>query len=260
MRHQLQRPEQSLGMIGPCPSLPPSGPRSRRSSRASLIGHGRRRYTLVIDRDWSGGPAPAALATTARLLWTVSHLSIGFECRYAALDVDAAPRSTPRSNAWPCGTATSARRSCRRPTNRGPTATRNSRWRRPAREQPGRSTARGSTSIGAGTAAWPRRQASTARRTAVRCRHAIPFAAFGVTPARGDGWRVNLFRIGRVDGVRHYLELRPDRHGHPRLPCAGVLGSAGVHRRLTLCRPAPALLLRAGRTATLAAGVARQEG
>jgi hypothetical protein len=34
---------------------------------------------------------------------------------------------------------------------------------------------------------------------------AIPFAAFGIRPGKGDVWSANLFRISRLDGDRQYL-------------------------------------------------------
>jgi hypothetical protein len=37
----------------------------------------------------------------------------------------------------------------------------------------------------------------------------IPFTAFGTTPEEGDQWHLNLFRISRVRGVRHYLAYAP---------------------------------------------------
>ena len=33
----------------------------------------------------------------------------------------------------------------------------------------------------------------------------LPFAAFDGAPQAGDAWRVNLFRISRVDGARQFL-------------------------------------------------------
>jgi hypothetical protein len=38
---------------------------------------------------------------------------------------------------------------------------------------------------------------------------AIPFAAFGIRPVKGDIWNANLFRISRLDGERQYLAYSP---------------------------------------------------
>ena len=43
---------------------------------------------VPIDRTWRGDPAPPGLDTTARVLWTVSHLWFAFECRFTELDMD----------------------------------------------------------------------------------------------------------------------------------------------------------------------------
>ncbi len=74
------------------------------------------------------------------------------------------PRSTRRSSASGCGTATSARRLSVIPANHGRTATRNSRWRPPANGAIWRFVARGWTWTGAGTAGWRRRRPSTRAR------------------------------------------------------------------------------------------------
>jgi hypothetical protein len=167
----------------------------------------RRAEPCSLDRLWNGDPAPAALATTARLLWTPADLWIGFECGYSELDIDAeADTSVERVALWD-------RDVCEafiwHPREPGPDSYKEfevaptGQWcdltiRRPRvdvdwRWNSGMETA---AAIDAGSAVW---------RAVMR----LPFAAFDGAPGPGDAWRVNLFRISRVKGVRHYLAYAP---------------------------------------------------
>jgi hypothetical protein len=52
----------------------------------------------------------------------------------------------------------------------------------------------------------------------------LPFDGLGGRPRPGDAWRLNLFRIGRVGGVRQYLALAPTLTAAPdfHVPAAFV--------------------------------------
>jgi hypothetical protein len=162
---------------------------------------------LVLDCSWSRDLAPAALATTARLLWTAADLWVGFSCAYTELDIDAdADPDLERHALWERDVCEIFVRSPREPHAASykefevaPTG----QWcdlaiHRPRvdvdwRWQSGMRTA---AAIDAASSTW-------------HAVMAVPFAAFGVTPAVGDRWHVNLFRIARVRGVRYYLAYAP---------------------------------------------------
>lgn len=164
---------------------------------------------VVIDRDWSGGLAPAALATTARLLWTPSHLWIGFDCGYTELDIDRGPEvdtALERVALWDrdvCEAFVQAPNEPRPDSYKEFEVAPTGQWcdlviRRARVDVDWR------WNSGMATAAVIDTEA---RRFAAVMR--VPFAAFGVAPRAGDRWRANLFRIGRVDGARHYLSFAP---------------------------------------------------
>ena len=44
--------------------------------------------THTLDQLWNGDLAPRQLGTTAKLLWTNSHLYVRFQCYYSELDVN----------------------------------------------------------------------------------------------------------------------------------------------------------------------------
>jgi hypothetical protein len=158
-----------------------------------------------LDRLWNGEPAPAALATTARLLWTASHLWLGFECGYAELDIDAAAdldTATERVALWDRDVCEAFVRSPREPRpdsykefEVAPTG----QWCDLAIHTP-RVDVDWRWNSGMETAA---EIDEAARRFRAVMR--LPFTAFDGTPGEGDVWAINLFRIGRVDGTRHYL-------------------------------------------------------
>jgi len=162
----------------------------------------------TIAHDWQGRPAPGDLMTEARVCWTVEHLWFGFECRYSELDIDAGVIDTTveRVGLWDrdvCEAfvwhprepaATSYREFEVAPTGqwcdlliRQPRVDVDWHW------NSGMETA---AAIDEATQVW---------RAVMR----VPFGAFDGPPEPGDVWRVNLFRIGRVGGARHYLSYAP---------------------------------------------------
>jgi alpha-galactosidase len=177
----------------------------------------------ALDRTWRGDPAPPALATTARLLWTAGHLCVAFTCAFTELDADDAPVDT--------------------------TAKRPGLWERDVCEAFVWSPAEPSTESYrefevAPTGQWydvavrrPRVDVDHAWRSgmetaaavdaAARTWHAtmrLPWSAFGRAPQAGDRWRINLFRIGRHAGERHYLAWSPTGTARPdfHVPAAFV--------------------------------------
>lgn len=163
----------------------------------------------AIDRLWNGDPAPASLPTNARLLWTASHLWLGFECGYAELDIDA-PADVDTANErvalWDRDVCEAFVRSPREPRpdsykefEVAPTG----QWcdlaiHRPRVDVDWRWN-------GGMTTAAAIDEADRSFRAVMR----LPFAAFDGAPVEGEVWAVNLFRIGRVDGVRQYLSYAP---------------------------------------------------
>ena len=156
---------------------------------------------------WSGELAPAGLATTARLIWTPSHLWVGFECGYVELDIDDAPdTSVERGALW-------ERDVCEAfiagPGEPGPESYKEfevaptGQWCDLAIRRP-RVDVDWTWHGGMETAA-----AIDDRIRTWRAVMRVPFAAFGATPVPGDAWRVNLFRISRAGGRRQYLAYAP---------------------------------------------------
>lgn len=159
----------------------------------------------MLDRLWSGDPAPAALTTTARLLWTASHLWLGFECGYAELDIDAPDEivpSTERVALWDrdvCEAFVRSRREPRPDSYKEFEVAPTGQWCDLAIHTP-RMDVDWRWNSGMETAAAID---DTARvfRAVMR----LPFVAFGGAPVEDEVWAVNLFRIGRVDGARQFL-------------------------------------------------------
>lgn len=160
-----------------------------------------------LTRSWRGDPAPAGMETVARVLWTTDALWIAFSCAYTELDVD---------------------------TSFDPAVERHGLWERDVCEVFVQSPYEPAPDAYkefevAPTGQWFDVAVRTPRvdvdwtwhaglRTAAAIDHAsrqwhavmqVPFAALGGTPRKGERWRVNLFRIGRVDGVRHFLAYAP---------------------------------------------------
>ena len=141
------------------------------------------------------------------MLWTPSHLWLGFECRYLELDADAAcDTAVERPALWERDVCEAFVQSPREP---GPESYKEfevaptGQWLDVAVRRP-RKTIDWHWQSGMETAAAID---AVARRFAAVAR--IPFAAFGGPPERGASWRINLFRIARIDGVRQFLAYAP---------------------------------------------------
>lgn len=163
----------------------------------------------ALATTWRGDDAPQALRTTARLAWSDAHLWIAFACAYSELDADsgrAVDTTTKRVALWDrdvceafvwCPAephATSYKEFEVAPTGQ---------WCDLAIHEP-RVRVDLTWQSGMQTAA-----AIDAERRTWRAVMRIPFSAFGVTPAAGDAWRANLFRISRLAGERQYLTYAP---------------------------------------------------
>ncbi|QQS45958.1 MAG: carbohydrate-binding family 9-like protein [Acidobacteriota bacterium] len=160
-----------------------------------------------IDRLWNGLPAPAELATTARMIWNREALIFGFECRYTELDIDSDFDPTlERYGLWDLDVCEAFVRSPIEPHEKH------------YREFEVAPTGQWCDLIvdrASMTADWQWR--SGMRTLAVidesekiwRAVMAIPFTAFDCVPAPGDIWHGNLFRISRLDGERQYLAYSP---------------------------------------------------
>lgn len=163
--------------------------------------------TVELARTWRGDPAPAGLETTARLLWTVDALWFGVTCGFTELDADTAfDPAIERHGLWERDVCEVFVQSPREPSavsykefEVAPTA----QWFDVAIRTP-RADVDWTWNAGLETAATidhDRQQWSAIVR--------VPFTAFGGPPAPGAVWRANLFRIGRVDGVRQFLAYAP---------------------------------------------------
>lgn len=159
----------------------------------------------AIDQNWRGEAAPAALHTTARVLWTLQELLFGYECGYTELDMDAQfDVNEERHALWDRDVCEAFVRSPLEPDFRiykefevAPTGqwvdllinridiTHDWQWKSGMRT------------------------AAQIDETHWRVVMAIPFAAFGVVPKSGDEWAANLFRVSRLRGERQFLAYAP---------------------------------------------------
>jgi Carbohydrate family 9 binding domain-like len=159
----------------------------------------------VINRLWNGDAAPAALSTTARLLWTASHLWVAFECGYTDLDIDAPEHrdlTVERVALWDrdvCEAFIRHPREARADSYKEFEVAPTAQWCDLAIHRPRVEVDWGWNS-GMETAAAID-EAERVFRAVMR----LPFAAFGGAPVEGEVWAVNLFRISRADGERQYL-------------------------------------------------------
>lgn len=161
----------------------------------------------ALDRLWSGEPAPASLRTTARLVWTPTHLWLGFACAYVELDADTEVNtSVERVALWErdvCEAFIWSPREPRPDSYKEFEVAPTGQWCDLAIRRP-RVDVDWQWNSGMETAAAID-EAAGEWRAVMR----LPFAAFDGAPAAGDVWRVNLFRLSRVEGVRHYLAYAP---------------------------------------------------
>lgn len=160
-----------------------------------------------LDGLWNGTPAPPALHTTARVLWTPTHLWLAFECGYAELDIDAVVEtSAERMALWErdvCEVFIWTPREPRLDSYKEFEVAPTGQWCDLAIHRP-RTDIDWQWNSGMETAAAIDVDAGL-WRAVMR----LPFSALGGAPTAGDEWRVNLFRISRLDGVRHYLSYAP---------------------------------------------------
>jgi hypothetical protein len=161
-----------------------------------------------IARSWRGDAAAADLHTTARVSWTQEHLCVGFECAFTELDIDTeVDVTTERCGLWERDVCEAFVRSPHEPRadsykefEVAPTG----QWCDLAIHRPRvdvdwtwRSGMQTAAEIDVPGRLW---------RALMR----IPFSAFGTAaPRAGDVWHVNLFRISRLRGERHYLAYAP---------------------------------------------------
>jgi alpha-galactosidase len=179
---------------------------------------------VPIATTWRGDAVPAELATVARLGWCASYLWIAYDCAYRELDADAGPDvdvTRERGALWERDVCEAFVASAAEPHAESykefevaPTG----QWCDLAIHRPRVDVDMGWHS-GMATAAAV--DAAAGRWRAVM---RVPFSAFGGPPARGDAWRANLVRIGRIDGERHYLALSPTGTAAPdfHVPAAFV--------------------------------------
>lgn len=161
------------------------------------------RESPALATNWQGHPAPAVLRTSVRLGWSQHALRIAFECGYSELDMDdQADTSTERDALWERDVCEAFIQSPAEPHAASykefevaPTG----QWCDLAIHQP-RVDVDIRWQSGMRTAA-----AIDHERRLWRAVMEIPFDAFGGAPRPGDRWRANLYRISRIDGVRHYL-------------------------------------------------------
>jgi hypothetical protein len=162
---------------------------------------------LPLDFNWQGAPAPPELRTAARVIWTRDELWIGFECSYTELDIDEEfdPRKE-RYALWERDVCEAFIRSPLELSERvykefevAPTG----QWcdllvdrLHMQHDWEWQSGMRTACQIDQAEHVW-------------RVVMALPFAAFGCRPEKGDCWQGNLFRISRLNGERHYLALAP---------------------------------------------------
>jgi hypothetical protein len=167
----------------------------------------RRAHRLAIDRNWRGEEAPVELKTTAMVLWSEQEVFFGFECGYAELDVDEEfDVNEERHALWDRDVCEAFVRSPAEPHEQH------------YREFEVAPTGQWCDLIVDRSWMWSDWRWKSGMRTAAeinepekiwRVAMAIPFAAFGCRPQAGEVWRVNLFRISRLDGERQYLALSP---------------------------------------------------
>lgn len=161
----------------------------------------------AIAQTWRGDPAPAGLGTTAQLLWTRDALWIRFTCVYTELDIDSSfDASVERHGLWERDVCEVFLQSPHEPTPASykefevaPTG----QWFDAAIGTPRVDvdwTWNGGLQTGA---------AIDATAGSWRAVMRVPFDALGGPPRGAETWRANLFRIGRVGGVRHFLAYAP---------------------------------------------------
>ncbi|MGE0815021.1 MAG: carbohydrate-binding family 9-like protein [Vicinamibacterales bacterium] len=162
---------------------------------------------VPLGRTWRGDDAPPAIASTVRLLWTPDHAWFGFTCPFTELDVDADPDpAVERMGLWERDVCEVFVQGPAEPDaghykefEVAPTG----QWCDVAIHQPRvdidwgwQSGMRAAGAIDTAGGVW---------RAAI----GVPFDAVGGAPHPGDSWRINLFRVSRAGGARHFLAYAP---------------------------------------------------
>lgn len=182
----------------------------------------KRARAVRIERYWSGKDAPPQRHAEARLLWSSEALCVRFACSQAEpLVVSESPQTDRKTmNLWDRDVceifiAPDARAPERyyefevAPT--GEWIDLAIHWKPEGRETD-----------------WDFHSGMTAAarvsQGSVKMAMRVPWAALGRTPARGDRWRVNLFRcVGRGEG-RGYLTWQPTLAPEPSFHVPQVFG------------------------------------
>ena len=172
------------------------------------------RAALVkLERMWQGDLPPQGLETTARLVWTVDELIVGFECAYRELDIDTQfDLSLERQGLWDRDVCEIFVRSPAEPAltsykefEVAPTG----QW---CDLKIDRATMVHDWQWKSGMRTFGSIDHS---RTLWRAAMAIPFDAFGERPERGDFWWGNLFRVARIGSERIYLAYSSNQSAKP---------------------------------------------
>jgi hypothetical protein len=162
---------------------------------------------LAIAHEWNGAAAPAALHTTARVVWSRDELLVGFDCGYTELDADDEFDVREERHAlWDRDVCEAFIRSPLEPHEQS------------YREFEVAPTGQWCDLLVERWRMWSDWQWRSGMRTAAdirpaenrwRAAMAIPFSAFGCAPAAGEVWHANLFRISRLADERRYLAFSP---------------------------------------------------
>ena len=167
-----------------------------------------------LDQLWNGELAPRQLLTTARMLWTTSHLYVRFECDYSELDVNDPSEVRKLLQQGRETYALWDRDVCeifvRSPAERDEMkyvefeAAPTGEWcdlrvnrRAMTHDWEWRSGMRVAARINRDSQVWSAMME-------------IPFSAFGAHPNDSEApWHGNLFRVSRFEGERQYLAFSP---------------------------------------------------
>lgn len=166
---------------------------------------------LWLNCDWRGDPTPLELQTSVSILWDDNNACFGFECSYTEMDMDDPSHvgfnvEMERYGLWERDVCEVFIRSPRESGIKAYLefeAAPNGQWcdlkiDRSARLRD-----------------WEWRSGMQVVHQIepalmiYRILLIIPFKAFDVFPRSGDYWYANLFRIGRLSGIRQYLTYSP---------------------------------------------------
>jgi hypothetical protein len=172
---------------------------------------------LEMAYNWRGESAPSEMQTTVLAVWTEIHLCFGFECHYTELDMDdpKAEGFDARKERFALWERDVCEAFVRSPIEPDPRvykefeAAPNGQWCDLKVNWPGKIR---DWEWQSGMSVIHETDSSSRISRIVMT---LPFEAFSLRPEPGDVWHANLFRIGRLDGQRHYLALSPTLTGQP---------------------------------------------